>query len=65
MLERTLVLLKPDCVQRGLIGEVLRRFEAKGLQVVGLKLRQFSRALQRIRGLACEPRSSALCLRRG
>jgi len=44
MLERTLVLLKPDCVQRGLVGEVLRRFEQKGLQLVGLKLRQFPRA---------------------
>jgi len=44
MLERTLVLLKPDCVQRGLVGEVLRRFEQKGLQIVGLKLRQFPRA---------------------
>ncbi|MBL8862371.1 MAG: nucleoside-diphosphate kinase [Planctomycetes bacterium] len=43
-LERTLVLLKPDCVQRGLVGEVLRRFEAKGLQLVGLELRQFPRA---------------------
>ncbi|MCY2961791.1 MAG: nucleoside-diphosphate kinase [Planctomycetota bacterium] len=44
MLERTLVLLKPDCVQRGLVGEVLRRFEAKGLQIAGLKMRQFPRA---------------------
>jgi nucleoside-diphosphate kinase len=44
MLERTLVLLKPDCVQRGLVGEVLRRFEQKGLQIVGLKMRQFPRA---------------------
>jgi nucleoside-diphosphate kinase len=43
-LERTLVLLKPDCVQRGLVGEVLRRFEAKGLQIVGLEMRQFPRA---------------------
>lgn len=44
MLERTLVLLKPDCVQRGLVGEVVRRFEQKGLQLVGLKMRQFPRA---------------------
>lgn len=44
MLERTLVLLKPDCVQRGLVGEVLRRFEQKGLQIAGLKMRQFPRA---------------------
>jgi len=36
--ERTLVLAKPDAVQRGLIGEVLARFERKGLKVVGLRL---------------------------
>jgi nucleoside-diphosphate kinase len=39
MSDRTLVLLKPDTVERGLIGEVLRRFEAKGLTVVALDLR--------------------------
>ena len=43
-MERTLVLLKPDAVQRGLIGSILARFEAKGLKPVGLKLRQFDRA---------------------
>jgi nucleoside-diphosphate kinase len=43
--ERTLVLLKPDAVQRGLIGAILSRFEAKGLQIVGLKLRRFPRDL--------------------
>lgn len=41
-MERTLVLLKPDAVQRGLVGRILARFEAKGLQLVGLKMRQFS-----------------------
>lgn len=45
MLERTLVLLKPDCIQRFLAGEVLGRFEKKGLKIVGLKMRQFDRAL--------------------
>ena len=45
MLERTLVLLKPDAVQRGLIGEILTRFERKGLRIVGLKLRRFEKAL--------------------
>ena len=40
-MERTLVLLKPDAVQRGLIGTILARFEAKGLQIVALKLRKF------------------------
>jgi nucleoside-diphosphate kinase len=44
-MERTLVLLKPDCVQRRLIGAVLQRFEQKGLRLVGLKLVQTSRAL--------------------
>ena len=37
-MERTLVLAKPDAVQRGLIGEILSRFERKGLKVVGLRL---------------------------
>lgn len=37
-MERTLVLVKPDGVQRGLIGELLARFEQKGLKVVGLRL---------------------------
>jgi nucleoside-diphosphate kinase len=37
-MERTLVLAKPDAVQRGLIGEILGRFERKGLKVVGLRL---------------------------
>lgn len=39
--ERTLVLLKPDAVQRGLIGRIVARFEEKGLKIVGLKLRRF------------------------
>ncbi len=43
-LERTLVLFKPDALQRGLVGRILTRFEEKGLRLIGLKLRQFSRA---------------------
>ena len=43
--ERTLVLLKPDCVQRRLVGEVLGRFERKGLRVVGLKVVHASQKL--------------------
>ncbi len=39
----TLVLAKPDAVQRGLVGEIIRRFEQKGLKLIGLKLRQFPR----------------------
>ena len=37
-MERTLVLLKPDCVQRRLMGEVLSRFEQKGLNVIAMKM---------------------------
>lgn len=36
-MERTLIILKPDAVQRGLCGEIITRFERKGLQVVGMK----------------------------
>ncbi|MCA1595720.1 MAG: hypothetical protein LC772_04775 [Chloroflexi bacterium] len=43
--ERTLVLLKPDAVQRGIIGEILSRFERKGLKLAGLKLIQLDDAL--------------------
>ena len=39
MTQRTLVLLKPDTVRRGLVGEVLGRFEAKGLSLVAMELR--------------------------
>lgn len=38
MTERTLVLVKPDGVQRGLVGRVLSRYEDRGLKIVGLKL---------------------------
>jgi len=44
-LETTLVLVKPDGVQRGAAGIVLSRLEAKGLQIVGLKMLQASRDL--------------------
>ncbi|MGZ6340134.1 MAG: nucleoside-diphosphate kinase [Candidatus Limnocylindrales bacterium] len=44
-MERTLVLVKPDGVQRGLVGEILARFERKGLKVVGLRLLEVSREL--------------------
>ncbi len=37
-MQRTLVLAKPDAVQRGLIGEIIGRFERKGLKVIGLRL---------------------------
>lgn len=41
-MERTLVLVKPDGVQRGLIGEVIHRFESRGLKIVGLKMMQMT-----------------------
>jgi nucleoside-diphosphate kinase len=44
-MQRTLILLKPDCVQRRLVGEVLGRFERKGLRLLALKLVTPSRAL--------------------
>lgn len=40
MSERTFAMVKPDGVQRGLVGEIVRRYEARGLKVVGLKLMQ-------------------------
>jgi nucleoside-diphosphate kinase len=38
MLQRSLVLLKPDCVERRLIGQIIARFESKGLNIVALKM---------------------------
>lgn len=43
--EKTLVLLKPDAVQRGLVGEILSKFEKKGLKIVALKLVNVSKEL--------------------
>ena len=44
MTQRTLVLLKPDAVKRGLVGEILSRFEAKGLSLVAMELRTIDAA---------------------
>lgn len=44
-MERTLVLAKPDAVQRGLIGEIVQRFERKGLKVVGMRLLRVPREM--------------------
>lgn len=44
-METTLIILKPDAVQRGLMGRILARFEDKGLQVVGCKLTTISQEL--------------------
>jgi nucleoside-diphosphate kinase len=43
-MERTLIIFKPDAVQRGLVGEILTRFEKKGLQLIGLKLMNIPKA---------------------
>ena len=43
--EKTLILIKPDGVQRGLIGEVISRFEKKGLKIVAMKLVSVSKEL--------------------
>jgi nucleoside-diphosphate kinase len=44
-MQRTLILLKPDCIQRRLIGAILGRFEQKGLRLVGMKFLQATRDL--------------------
>src|SRR3954447_14235561 len=44
-MQRTLIIFKPDCVQRRLVGQILQRFEAKGLRIAALKLIQVDRGL--------------------
>lgn len=46
-MEKTLVLLKPSCVQRNLIGEIVNRFERRGLRIAGLKMMQLDEAILR------------------
>jgi nucleoside-diphosphate kinase len=46
-MERTLVLLKPDCVQRRLMGRIITRFEEKGLNLVAMKLMRVSPELSK------------------
>jgi nucleoside-diphosphate kinase len=43
--ERTLVILKPDALQRNLLGEIIRRFENKGIKIAGMKLMKLSNLL--------------------
>ena len=45
MADRTLVLCKPDCVERGLVGEIVSRLERKGLRLVAVELRQIDAEL--------------------
>ena len=44
MMERTLVILKPGTLQRGLVGEVISRFEKRGLKLVAMKMKQLDQA---------------------
>lgn len=44
-MEKTLIIFKPDAVQRGLMGEILTRFEKKGIQVVGAKFMKIPTAI--------------------
>ncbi|MDH3717249.1 MAG: nucleoside-diphosphate kinase, partial [Planctomycetota bacterium] len=46
-MERTLILLKPDCVQRRLAGRILSRFEDKGYNIIALKLMNITPQLAR------------------
>jgi nucleoside-diphosphate kinase len=44
-MERTLIILKPDAVQRGICGQIVERFEKKGFQIVGMKLMRIPQSL--------------------
>ena len=46
-MERTFIIIKPDAVQRGLVGEIVQRFERRGLKIVGMKFLQVSDELAR------------------
>ncbi|MDP4008362.1 MAG: nucleoside-diphosphate kinase [Candidatus Peregrinibacteria bacterium] len=45
--EKTLILIKPDGIQRGLVGEILARFERKGLKLIGMKMMSLDEAVLR------------------
>jgi nucleoside-diphosphate kinase len=46
-MERTLVLIKPDAIQRGLVGKIMDRFEMKGLKLLGMKMMTLDEAVLR------------------
>jgi nucleoside-diphosphate kinase len=46
-MERTFIILKPDAVQRGLVGEIIQRLERRGLKIVAMKFMQVDEALAR------------------
>ena len=43
--EKSLIILKPDAVQRNLLGEIISRFEKKGLKIIGLKMMSIETAI--------------------
>lgn len=43
--ERTLIIIKPDAIQRGLVGEVISRFEKKGIKIIGMKMMTLNDAM--------------------
>lgn len=47
MKERTLLLIKPDALQRGLVGDVLARFEKKGFKIIGMKMIRMTKELSK------------------
>lgn len=46
-MERTFIIIKPDAVQRGLIGEIIQRFERRGFKIIAMRLKQVDDALAR------------------
>ena len=60
MMEKTLVILKPCTLQRGLVGEITNRFERKGLRLAGMKMVQLTdEVLRALRPFKCETLLSA------
>jgi len=47
-MERTLIIAKPDAIQRGLVGEIIRRLESKGLKLIGIKMASLDETMLRI-----------------
>ena len=60
-IQRTLILVKPDALQRDLVGEIVHRFERKGLKIIGMKMIQLGDAML---GLALRPHCRQAVLRR-
>lgn len=46
-MERTLILIKPDAIQRGLIGKIIERFERKGIKIIGMKMMSLNEVIVR------------------